>query len=349
MLTHTDLSIIAMIGIILLIGIVKKNAIMMIDFALAAERNEGKNSRDAIYEACLLRFRPILMTTMAAHAGRSAAGARHRHRIGAAPAAGHHHHRRPDRQPVADAVHDAGGVSLFRPAAALVVSSAPQRAARKRTRWDPKSDAKLSPRSLSPACCCYRARAWSARTISARPRPLTPAYKEPPPEGWKEAQPNDGAISGKWWEIYNDPQLNALEEQVNISNQNVLVGRSEFPGSPLRRGHCAGGFIAYGFGRAVGRGFAVFVAVPAYRLHRRITGLYQLPASASWTADIWGSIRRSVRASEDTAQADYAQLENARLSYQSELAADYFGTAWKRWRNRSAGSHALSRTRNISS
>jgi multidrug efflux pump len=69
MLTHTDLSIIAIIGIILLIGIVKKNAIMMIDFALAAERNEGKNSRDAIFEACLLRFRPILMTTMAAMLG----------------------------------------------------------------------------------------------------------------------------------------------------------------------------------------------------------------------------------------------------------------------------------------
>ncbi len=68
-LCRTDLSIIAMIGIILLIGIVKKNAIMMIDFALAAERNENKNSRDAIYEACLLRFRPILMTTMAALLG----------------------------------------------------------------------------------------------------------------------------------------------------------------------------------------------------------------------------------------------------------------------------------------
>ena len=61
-----DLSIIALIGIILLIGIVKKNAILMIDFALAAERNEGKSSRDAIFQACLLRFRPILMTTMAA-------------------------------------------------------------------------------------------------------------------------------------------------------------------------------------------------------------------------------------------------------------------------------------------
>ncbi|HVP47951.1 MAG TPA: multidrug efflux RND transporter permease subunit [Bryobacteraceae bacterium] len=69
MLTHTDLSVIAIIGIILLIGIVKKNAIMMIDFAIAAERNEGKNSRDSIFEACMLRFRPILMTTMAAMLG----------------------------------------------------------------------------------------------------------------------------------------------------------------------------------------------------------------------------------------------------------------------------------------
>jgi multidrug efflux pump len=67
--THTDLSIIAIIGIILLIGIVKKNAIMMIDFALAAERMEGKNSYDSIVEACMLRFRPILMTTMAALLG----------------------------------------------------------------------------------------------------------------------------------------------------------------------------------------------------------------------------------------------------------------------------------------
>ncbi|HJT29280.1 MAG TPA: multidrug efflux RND transporter permease subunit [Pyrinomonadaceae bacterium] len=66
LVTHMDLSLIALIGIILLIGIVKKNAIMMIDFALAAERGEGKSSRDAIFQACMLRFRPIMMTTMAA-------------------------------------------------------------------------------------------------------------------------------------------------------------------------------------------------------------------------------------------------------------------------------------------
>ena len=64
--------------------------------------------------------------------------------------------------------------------------------------------------------------------------PVPPAYKEPPPDnskemqGWKQAQPNDGAKRGKWWEIYNDPQLNALEEQVSISNQNVLAAEAQF-------------------------------------------------------------------------------------------------------------------------
>ena len=69
LLYHTEFSVVALIGVILLIGIVKKNAIMMIDFALEAERKEGKAPLDAIYEACLLRFRPIMMTTMAALLG----------------------------------------------------------------------------------------------------------------------------------------------------------------------------------------------------------------------------------------------------------------------------------------
>jgi multidrug efflux pump subunit AcrB len=68
-ITRTDLSVIALIGIILLIGIVKKNAIMMIDFALESERQHGKSPEESIYQACLLRFRPIMMTTMAALLG----------------------------------------------------------------------------------------------------------------------------------------------------------------------------------------------------------------------------------------------------------------------------------------
>jgi multidrug efflux pump len=69
MVTGTDFSLIALIGVILLIGIVKKNAIMMVDFAIDAERNRGMSPRDAIFEACKLRFRPIMMTTMAALLG----------------------------------------------------------------------------------------------------------------------------------------------------------------------------------------------------------------------------------------------------------------------------------------
>jgi multidrug efflux pump subunit AcrB len=69
LLFHTELSIIALIGIILLIGIVKKNAILMIDFAIAAERKEENSPEQSIYQACLLRFRPIMMTTMAAMFG----------------------------------------------------------------------------------------------------------------------------------------------------------------------------------------------------------------------------------------------------------------------------------------
>ncbi len=89
-LFKTELTIIAMIGIVLLIGIVKKNAIMMIDFALAAERNQGKSPRDAIFEACLLRFRPIMMTTCCALLGglplalRTGTGSELRHPLGIA-------------------------------------------------------------------------------------------------------------------------------------------------------------------------------------------------------------------------------------------------------------------------
>ncbi len=117
LLTGTDLSIIALIGIILLIGIVKKNAIMMIDFALQAERDQGLPPVEAIYQACLLRFRPIMMTTMAAHVRRVAAGHRHGRGLGTAQAAGHHHRRRTAGFAGADAVHHAGGLPVLRQAA----------------------------------------------------------------------------------------------------------------------------------------------------------------------------------------------------------------------------------------
>ena len=153
--------------------------------------------------------------------------------------------------------------------------------------------------------------------------PQAPAFKEAPPEGWKEAQPNDGAIKGKWWEIYSDPQLNALEEQVSISNQNVLAAEANFRAARYAISIArAGLYPTVSVGPSVGASRSSnSLGSPA---PSTVSGLFDLPASASWTADIWGSVRRSVRANEATAQADFALLENARLAYQSELAQDYF-------------------------
>ena len=119
-ITHTDLTIIAIIGIILLIGIVKKNAIMMIDFALAAERERGQEFAGFDLRGLHAALAPDPDDHDGGDAGRSAAGAGDGHRIGTAAAAGNHDHRRADREPDADALHDAGGLSLLRPAAALV-------------------------------------------------------------------------------------------------------------------------------------------------------------------------------------------------------------------------------------
>jgi NodT family efflux transporter outer membrane factor (OMF) lipoprotein len=157
--------------------------------------------------------------------------------------------------------------------------------------------------------------------------PVAPAFKEPLPEGWKEAQPNDGAIRGKWWEIYNDPQLNALEEQVAISNQNVLAAEAQF-----RAAKDAVRIARSGL-------FPTVSAVPSITNSRTSATLtnnqvrafvpgvrtdYNLPVDLSYQADIWGSIRHSVRGSEATAQVSAAQLENARLTFHAELAQDYF-------------------------
>ncbi len=126
--TGTPLTVIAFVGIILLIGIVKKNGIMMVDFALEAERERGLSSADAIFEACLARFRPILMTTMAALFAGHSLGDRDRPGHGAAAAARHHHHRRAVRLADPHALHDARDLSLDRSVAAPIRSGRRRRA-----------------------------------------------------------------------------------------------------------------------------------------------------------------------------------------------------------------------------
>ena len=127
MLVGMPLDVIGIIGIILLIGIVKKNGIMLVDFALAEERDHGLSSEDAIHRACLLRFRPILMTTVAAMLGRRAPHARDGNRVGNSPAARLCHCWRFAHLAAADAFHYAGRLYLHG-------SAEPSDGARARTR-----------------------------------------------------------------------------------------------------------------------------------------------------------------------------------------------------------------------
>jgi NodT family efflux transporter outer membrane factor (OMF) lipoprotein len=151
--------------------------------------------------------------------------------------------------------------------------------------------------------------------------PVPQAFKEKPPDGWKEAQPNDTALKGKWWEIYNDPELNALEEQVNISNQNVLAAEAQYRAAratvQIAR---SARFPLVTAGPAVGATQGGVNLPPS----AGVFGSFQIPFDVSYQVDLWGSIRRNIRANAETAQATEAQLENAKLTYQADLAQDYF-------------------------
>jgi len=176
-----------------------------------------------------------------------------------------------------------------------------------------------------------------------RPAVDTPGtFKELTPEnekqvdGWKTAQPNDAALRGNWWEMFHDPQLNALEEQVNITNQTVAAAldnflaaraivkqnRSQFfptitadPSVTRSRQAARSGSFGGGTGGGTGKG-ASGKAI--------IFTEYSLPLDATWEPDFWGRVRNTVRSSAYQAQASLADLENTRLTVQAELASDYF-------------------------
>ncbi len=157
--------------------------------------------------------------------------------------------------------------------------------------------------------------------------PVPPAYKESPPahwkemQGWKQAQPNEAAKRGKWWEIYDDAELNALEEQVSISNQNLLAAEAQFREAKFAvRIARSNLYPSISVSPTIVNAQASSNAV--FKTGQQTT--YDLPVNVSWEADTWGSIRRSVLSSAEAAQASDAVLENARLSYQAELAQDYF-------------------------
>ena len=234
MLFNTEFTIIAFIGVILLIGIVKKNAIMMIDFALDAERTRGLSHARRDLRGLPAALPPDHDDDDGGDAGRAAAGARRRRRRRDAPAARHRDRRRPARQPGADALHDARRLSLSRPLPPVGAQRArrAQRGARRHggaptaTPHEPtliaRSDRRMRVRARRAAALARLH--GRARLRAARRRPTPPAFKEA--EGWKVAQPRDDAPRGTWWEAFGDPDLNALEAQVDVTNQTVAAAEA---------------------------------------------------------------------------------------------------------------------------
>jgi NodT family efflux transporter outer membrane factor (OMF) lipoprotein len=164
---------------------------------------------------------------------------------------------------------------------------------------------------------------------------MAPSFKEqpvatPPPSepgvGWKQAQPGDDKIRGKWWESYSDPQLNTLEERVSVSNQNLKAALAQYTQAAAAVQQFRSNY------------FPTLSVAPSYARTRvsqhRPTGVNpnsgnpynDLIASgqASWEPDLWGNIRRTVQAARANAQASNADLANVDLSLRSELAMDYF-------------------------
>jgi NodT family efflux transporter outer membrane factor (OMF) lipoprotein len=162
---------------------------------------------------------------------------------------------------------------------------------------------------------------------------LAPKYTVPPVQtpaafkeanGWKVAQPKDDAIRGKWWETFNDPQLNVLEEQVAVSNQTVLGALATFQAARALVREARSQYYP-----TVGAAPSVTVGRPSSdgistNQPSRTAALYSLPLDASWEPDLWGSIRNTVNAATFTAQADAATFQSLRLTAQADLAFDYF-------------------------
>ena len=171
------------------------------------------------------------------------------------------------------------------------------------------------------------------------PAPQAPAavYKESPSESqevglWMPAQPADAKLRGKWWEIFNDPELNALEEQLDINNQNIKQYFENF-------------MEARAIVREARSQYFPTLSVAPSVTHSRASAnlstantntggtgtspqlqstLYSLPLEASWEPDLWGKVRNTVRQAQYAAQVSAADLENERLTEQASLAQYFF-------------------------
>ncbi|HTC46405.1 MAG TPA: efflux transporter outer membrane subunit [Candidatus Aquilonibacter sp.] len=173
------------------------------------------------------------------------------------------------------------------------------------------------------------------------PTPQAPAaYKESPTQfkedqGWTVAQPADAKLRGKWWEIFNDPELNALEEQLDINNQNIKLYFENFMEARAVVREARSQYFPtlsvapsvnhsrpsanLGAGAVAGAGATTTTTATPVQ-----STVYSLPLEASWEPDLWGKVRNTVREAQYAAQVSAADLENERLTEQASLAQYFF-------------------------
>ena len=154
------------------------------------------------------------------------------------------------------------------------------------------------------------------------PRYQRPVAQTPPAlkemagnDQWKMATPSDGLLKGNWWEIFGDPELNRLEELVNVNNQNVKQAEAQFrQARALVLANHANYYPSIGSTPAISDSY----------VEKRASHSFSLPATATWEPDLWGRVRLSVENAVSNTQVSAADLENVRLSQQALLATDYF-------------------------
>src|SRR5882757_5056766 len=151
-----------------------------------------------------------------------------------------------------------------------------------------------------------------------------PAYKEV--GDWKPAQPNDQNLGGTWWTIFQDPQLDALELQVNISNQNLKAAEAQFrQARAVVRYNQADYYPTVTAGASATRTRVSANRPPPSSIFDGITyNDFTVPFDVSYQADVWGRVRRTVESSREQAQASAADLATVNLSMHADLAIDYF-------------------------
>ena len=153
------------------------------------------------------------------------------------------------------------------------------------------------------------------------PAAPTDTFKEL--DGWKTARPSDQTARGKWWEIFGDPQLNALEEEVSVSNQNLKAAEARFSEArALVRFNRSAQFPTISTAPSISA-----VRDSAHRPYfpaTHNTGDFVLPFDLSYEVDVWGRVRRTVSAAREEAQATAGDLQTVNLSLHADLALDYF-------------------------